>query len=87
MLSRLKQGQQLYIVIVPVDLPAVIQELITEELVCGEERADGDEQVHDLAAEEPEGVAVELVMDVLLEVAQHPAHLLLGVVHDATGRT
>ena len=50
----------------------------------GEYCPDGDEQVHELAGEEAEGVAVELVVDVLLEVAQHPAHLVLGVVHHPT---
>ncbi len=67
----------------PVHEESVVQELIVQEFVGGEDGGDGDQEVHELAAEEPKRVAVELVVHVFLEVAKHPAHLLLGVVHHA----
>ena len=80
-------GNVKMIITIPVDVDAVRDELVVEELVRREDGDDGDDEVHELAAEESEGVHVELVVDVLLELPQHPTHLLLGIVHDATRRT
>ena len=71
----------------PVDQESVGQELVVEEPVRGEDGDDGDAEVHALAPEEPEGVPVELVVHVLLELPQHAAHLLVGVVHHAARRS
>lgn len=60
------------------------EELVVQKFVCGEDGANRDAEVHELAAEESKGVPVVLVVNVLLEVSQHPAHLLLGVVNHAT---
>ncbi len=81
--TRLHQIERILFLQLPVDGHPVGDELVAEELVRREDGEDGDAQVHELAAEEAERVHVELVVDVLLELAQHPAHLLLRVVHHA----
>lgn len=68
----------------PVNMESVGEELVVQELVSGEDGPHGDAEVHELAAEEPEGVAIVFVVDVLLEVTEHSTHLLLRVVHNAT---
>ena len=72
--------------LLPPDRGAVGEELVVEEEVRGVDGGEGDDEVGDLAAEEDEGVHVELVVDVLLELPQHPTHLLLRVVHHSTRR-
>ena len=72
--------------LLPPDRGTVGEELVVEEEVGGVDGGEGDDEVGDLAAEEDEGVHVELVVDVLLELPQHPPHLLLRVVHHSTRR-
>ena len=59
---------------VPVDVESVGKELVVQESVRGKDGPDGDPQVHEFASKEPESVAVVFVVDVLLEVSQHPTH-------------
>ena len=72
--------------ILPPDRGSVGEELVVEEEVRGVDGGEGDDEVGHLAPEEDEGVHVELVVHVLLELPQHPTHLLLGVVdHSPSG--
>ena len=70
----------------PPDRRAVGEELVVEEEVRGVNGGEGDDEVGHLAPEEDEGVHVELVVHVLLELPQHPTHLLLGVVNHSPRR-
>ena len=51
-------------------LEAVAEPSVGQESVCGEETEDGDDEVEELAEDEPEVVDVVLVVDVVSEELQ-----------------
>ena len=50
----------------------------------GEDGPEGDEEVHEFTAEETEGIPVELVVDMFLEMSEHASHFVLRVVNHSS---